>query len=130
MSCDLDMGNCKYCSYLLTGISIPHTVLECQYRQSMYCAVCMANGHTPVDCPNKIAWHIRQGKSIQNVKNLVLEVEASEEGVRELLKSYKLKPGTRILENRKILRNLANSLRPPRLVHFIRHSAKQASDTF
>jgi hypothetical protein len=122
MSDELDMNSCKYCAHVLSGIVISHTILECQYRQSMYCSVCLAYGHTPDDCPNKISWAIRQGKPIHNTQNLVLEVESSEEGVRDFLKSYNLKPGTRILENRKILRNLANSLKPPRMVHFVTRS--------
>ena len=115
----LDLGNCKYCSHILSGITISHTILECQYRQSMYCPVCMAYGHTHADCPNKTAWAIRQGKDSKGIKNLILEVECSDDGVKDVLKMYKLKPGSRIMENRKILRNLANSLKPPRLVHFI-----------
>lgn len=122
MSHELDMQSCRYCSHVLGGVVISHTILECQYRQSMFCPVCMAYGHTPADCPNKVAWAIRQGRPVGDIQNLILEVDSTEEGVRDFLKSYNLKPGTRILENRKILRNLANSLKPPRLVHFITYS--------
>ena len=85
----------------------------------MYCAVCAAYGHAPVDCPNKIAWAIRRGESTAGLQNLVLEVRGDEDGVKEILREYGLKPGTRIQENRKLLRNLANSLQPPRLIKFI-----------
>ena len=115
----LDKGNCKYCIHVLSGITIKHNILECQYRQGMYCSVCMAYGHTPDDCPNKIAWAIRRGEDASHLENNILRVEGTEEGVKDMLKSYGIKSGTRILENRKILRNLANCLKPPKLVHFV-----------
>ena len=114
----LDKGNCKYCSHVLSGSTIKHQILECQYRQSMYCSVCMAYGHTPDDCPNKIAWAIRKGTDSSKIVNNILKVKGTEEGIKEVLKAYGVKSGTRILENRKILRNLANSLQPPKLIHF------------
>jgi len=79
----------------------------------------MAYGHAPADCPNKTAWAVRLGKDPTKFKNLVLTVESSEEGVKEVLRRHGIKPGTRIQENRKLLRNLANSLKPTRLVQFL-----------
>ena len=114
--------SCTYCTKTLRGLCIPHSPLECQTRQSMYCAVCMAHGHAPGDCPNKIAWAVRQGVDSTGLVNLYLDVPDSEEGIREFLKEalkqYDLKPATRKLDNRKLLRNYANSLNPPRLVRF------------
>jgi hypothetical protein len=110
---------CGYCCHILKGTVVRHSILECQYRQSMYCPVCAAYGHAPADCPNKITWAIRQGLPTANLENLVLEVRGGEDGVKEVLKEYGLKPGTRIQENRKLLRNLANSLQPPRLIKFV-----------
>lgn len=83
----------------------------------------MAYGHTPSDCPNKTAWAIRQGKDHAEVTNLYLDVPDSEDGIREFLKEalkqYSLKAATRKLDNRKLLRNYANSMNPPRLLRFI-----------
>lgn len=109
---------CGYCSHILSGLVVRHTILECQYRQSMYCSVCMAYGHVPKDCPNKRSWAIRRGEDPRNIKNNVIVLEESEESVKEFLKARGVKPGTRILENRKLLRNLANSLNPPVLIQF------------
>jgi hypothetical protein len=85
----------------------------------MYCPVCAAYGHTPADCPNKVSWAIRRGESPAGLQNLTLEIRGGEEGIKEILKEHGLKPGTRMQENRKLLRNLANSLHPPRLVKFL-----------
>ena len=115
----IDFGDCKYCSKILSGVNIKHTILECQYRQSMYCIVCMSYGHSPADCPNKTAWAIRKGLDASKIKNRVLIVESSEEGVKEVLRRYRLKPGTRRQENRKLLRNLANSMKEPHCIHFV-----------
>ena len=114
----LDLGNCKYCQHVLAGVVVRHRITECQYRQSMFCCVCMAYGHADDDCPNKIAWAIRKGEDASNATNHTLVVKDSEEDIKGVLRSYGLAPGTRILENRKLLRNLANSLKPPKLVLF------------
>jgi hypothetical protein len=110
--------SCTYCCHVLKGTVVRHSILECQYRQSMYCPVCAAYGHAPADCPNKITWAIRQGLPTEGLENLVLEVRG-EEGIKDTLKQYGLKPGTRMQENRKLLRSLANCLQPPRLIRFI-----------
>jgi hypothetical protein len=82
----------------------------------------MAHGHAPGDCPNKVAWSLRRGEEPKE-ENLYLDVPDSEDGIREFLrdalKPFGVKPATRILDNRKLLRNYANSLTPPRLVRFI-----------
>jgi len=110
--------SCGYCSHILNGVVVRHTILECQYRQSMYCSVCMAYGHVPTDCPNKKAWAIRRGQDPDKVENNIIILDENEDSLKEFLKSRGVKPGTRILENRKLLRNLANSLKPPVLIHF------------
>lgn len=110
---------CYYCCHVLKGTVVRHTILECQYRQSMYCPVCSAYGHAPSECPNKVSWAVRRGESIDRVENLILYVSGGEDGVKDILKEYGLKPGTRMQENRKLLRNLANSLQPPRLIKFV-----------
>jgi hypothetical protein len=115
---DRVLGPCTYCSKTLGTLAIPHSILECQYRQSMYCPVCLSYGHAPGDCPNKIAWALRRGDSTEGLVNLELRIEDSEDAIREFLKSYGLKTASRKMENRKLLRNLANSLNPPRLLLF------------
>jgi len=84
----------------------------------MYCCVCMAYGHADEDCPNKIAWAIRKGEDSSVIANDTLIVKEDEDDIKALLREHGLTPGTRILENRKLLRNLANSFRPPKLVIF------------
>jgi len=115
----IDLGPCKYCKHVLGGIVIRHTIMDCQYRRSMYCPVCMSYGHTPGDCPNKIAWAIRRGEDASDIQNDVLFVKSHEEGIKEVLRTHGLEPGTTILENRKRLRNLANSLMPTKLIIFV-----------
>jgi hypothetical protein len=78
----------------------------------------MAYGHVPMDCPNKKAWAIRRGQDPDKVENNIIVLDEHEDSVKEFLKSRGVKPGTRILENRKLLRNLANSLKPPVPIHF------------
>ena len=98
---------------------IPHNIFECQYRQSMYCAVCMSYGHTGADCPNKKAWAIRKGVDASEITNNVMIIKDSPEGVKAVLKSYGVDPGTTRMEREKRLRNLANCLNPPRLILFV-----------
>jgi hypothetical protein len=78
----------------------------------------MAYGHADDDCPNKVAWAVRRGEDASATVNNVLYVKNSEEDVKDVLRNHGLKPGTRIVENRKLLRNLANSLKPAALVIF------------
>lgn len=93
-----------------------HTPLECPYRQSLYCAVCMAYGHSRPTCPDKIAWAIRRGRAYEHLTNKVLRIPDSEDGIRDFLRSKGLKPTARKLENKKLLTNYANSLKPPHLI--------------
>ena len=129
MSTTLGKGKCTYClnagasSQVISG----HKIIECQYRRSMYCIVCIAYGHASGDCPNKIAWALRKGKYVKGIKNLVLNIEISEntdkgvkEGIKRVLELHGIEHSApSILEYRKKLRDFANSLQPPRLVQFI-----------
>ena len=114
----VDQGPCKYCRHVLGGISIRHNITECQYRQSMYCCVCQAYGHADDDCPNKKAWAVRAGKDATHTTNYELHVIDTEEGIKDVLRKHGLEPRTTKDRNRQLLRNLANSLNPPRLVLF------------
>lgn len=111
---------CDYCKRVLEKSStIPHKKLECQFRRSMYCPVCASYGHQSSDCPNKEAWAIRKGLSCDPLpENIVLKVRNTEEGIKEVLKSHGIQPGSRILENRKLLRDMANSMDPPHMIAF------------
>ena len=110
---------CSYCSSLLSSVTIPHTRMECQLRRTMYCAVCVAYGHSPRHCPNKVAWAVRKGLPCQDIKNLTLSIRDTEDSVKGVLKRYKITPGTTRLENRKLLNDLANSMEPPRMILFV-----------
>ena len=110
---------CPYCQHVLSGIVVPHTIYDCNYRRSMYCFVCAAYGHTMADCPNKEAQAIRKGQ-VPKEKNLVLSVKSTDQGIKEVLESHHITPGTTKMENRKRLRDLANSLNPPRLIVFVK----------
>jgi hypothetical protein len=85
----------------------------------MYCAVCAAYGHTNGDCPNKVAWAVRSGKSLAGVKNLELRVKNTEQGMRSMLIEHGITPGSKHMENRKLLRDLANTMTPLRLILFV-----------
>lgn len=113
---------CAACSHVCKGPVVPHTFPECPYRMALYCPVCMVNGHSELTCPDKEAWAIRKGKPLRGVKNLVLRVPDSEEGIREFLKSRGLKPSARKLENKKLLQSYAIGLKPPRVLVYHSHS--------
>jgi hypothetical protein len=110
---------CTYCGPLLNGVTIPHTRMECQYRRTMYCPVCVAYGHSKPKCPNKIAWATRMGLPTTGLKNLTISVRDNEEGVKGVLRRYGMRPGTTKLENRKLLNDLANSMEPTRMIIFV-----------
>ena len=114
----IESGNCSYCRKTLSSVCIIHTIIECPYRQSMYCAVCMAYGHTPSDCPNKRAWAIRQGKSVKGVENLILRVEDTDKGIKEVLARFNLKPPSMKMRVRQLLRDIGNSMNPPRMIEY------------
>jgi hypothetical protein len=82
----------------------------------MYCAVCVGYGHTPTSCPNKVAWALRNGK-MPTEPNLELRVVDNEEAVKSLLRENNIEPGSK-KDNRKMLRDLANSMNPPRMIIF------------
>lgn len=96
--------------------------MECQYRRSMYCPVCVGYGHSPRDCPNKMAWAVRRGRCPQ--ANIELVVEDTDQGVKAVLKENGVQPGSTHLENRKRLRDVANSMIPPRMIVFRSASLK------
>ena len=85
----------------------------------MYCPVCVAYGHSPRHCPNKIAWAVRKGLPITDLKNLTISVRDNEDGVKGVLRRYGVKPGTTQRENRKLLNDLANSMEPTRMIIFV-----------
>jgi len=86
----------------------------------MYCAVCISNGHSKRNCPNQIAWAVRTGLPTNGLKNRVIEVRDTDDGVKVVLKAHGVKPGTTKLENKKLLNDLANSMEPTQMIVFIR----------
>ena len=84
----------------------------------MYCPVCVGYGHTPVSCPNKVAWALRAGK-MPTEANLELRVVDTDGGVKAFLKTNGIPPGSK-KENKKLLRDFANSMNPPRMIVFTR----------
>ena len=85
----------------------------------MYCPVCVAYGHSPRNCANKIAWATRKGLSITGLKNLTISVRDNDDGVKGVLRRYSITPGTTKLENKKLLYDLANSMEPTRMIIFV-----------
>ena len=97
----------------------------------MYCPVCVAYGHSPRHCPNKIAWAVRRGLPLVGVENAVFKVKDSDESIKAFLKQFGASSGiidtsrlkringlTR-LELRKLLNDFANSVEPPRMIVFV-----------
>ena len=82
----------------------------------MYCEICASYGHIVSDCPNKKAKALREGKSAKGVENLVLSISPNEEDIKQFLKSVGIQSASRQMENKKLLRDYANSLTPPRMV--------------
>jgi hypothetical protein len=110
---------CDYCQKVLSGVTVLHKPIECQYRRSMYCYVCGIYGHCPSDCPNKKALAIRQGEDPTSVKNLEIRVADSDAGIKFVLKQFKITPTSTQAGNRNLLNDLANSLTPPRMIIFV-----------
>jgi len=110
---------CTYCGPLLNGVKIPHSRMECQYRRTMYCPVCIRYGHSKPNCPDKVAWATRMGLSIKGLKNLTISVRDNEDGVKGILRRYGITPGTTKHENKKLLYDLANSMEPTRMIIFV-----------
>jgi hypothetical protein len=48
-----------------------------------------------------------------------MRVVDTEDGVKSVLKKHGIVPGSRQMENRKLLRDLANSLNPPHMIVFV-----------
>jgi hypothetical protein len=84
----------------------------------MYCPVCAATGHKPTECPNKVAWALRKGLPVPAGGNLVFRVEDTPEFVKEVLKENGIEPCSTQLKNKSLLRDLVNSMNPPRMLLF------------
>jgi len=94
----------------------------------MYCPVCVAYGHSPRHCPNKVAWAVRKGLPLDGVENSVFKVKDTEEKIKTFLTIFGASSGIidravlkRInslskLELRKLLNDFANSIEPPRMI--------------
>lgn len=115
------MSNCSYCKHILKGVVTPHTRFECPYRRSMYCFMCACYGHagTAQECPNKVAWALREGRSLKNIKNLEFKIQDHIPTIRTYLKkNYNIEAGQRAVDVYKALRDLTNSMEPPRMLVF------------
>jgi len=98
----------------------------------MYCPVCVGYGHSPRNCPNKVAWAVRKGLPLDGVENFVFKVKDTEESIKAFLKmrgassgimdmaSLKRINGLTKLELRKLLNDFANSIEPPRMILFVK----------
>ena len=94
----------------------------------MYCPVCVSYGHSPRNCPNKVAWAVRRGLPLDGLENTTLSVRDKEESIKAFLKRLGTSSGIidaeRIrqigsltkLELRKLLNDFANSMEPPRMI--------------
>jgi len=120
MSSNLYLSECPSCTHVDpdTNKRIVRTVKECKDRGSMYCYICLIYRHTMEECPNKIACAIRRGESIEGVTNNILCVEDTKKGIEDVLNKYKV-PTKGKKKNSKILRHLASSIDPPRILHFV-----------
>ena len=73
-----------------------------------------SSGHSKKDCPNVEAWAIRMGQKPRRY-NLYLEVK----DIEQVLRSHSIEPGSNKLENKKKIRDLANTMRPTRIPVFL-----------
>jgi len=97
----------------------------------MYCPVCVAYGHSPRNCPNKIAWAVRKGLPLDGVENHSFRIRDNDESIKRFLKSsgsssglidiQRLRQIDKLskLEVRKLLNDFANSMEPPRMILFV-----------
>ncbi len=97
----------------------------------MYCPVCVAYGHSPRNCPNKIAWAVRKGLPLAGVENHAFRVGDNDESIKRFLKAFGASSGLidaqrlrqidklNKLEVRKLLNDFANSMEPPRMILFV-----------
>ncbi len=69
-----------------------------------------------MSCPNKVAWALRAGK-MPTEANLELRVVDTDDTIKALLKANAIPPGSK-KENKKLLRDFANSMNPPRMIVF------------
>jgi len=82
------------------------------------CNVCDRGGHTREDCPNKEGWAIRMGKPIVE-KNLVLYVKDANDDIKAVLEEHGVESRSRAPENRKLLYDLVDTMKPPRVLVFL-----------
>jgi hypothetical protein len=109
--------SCVYCSGIVSYKA--HVPLDCKYRQSIYCAVCSIYGHSSADCPNKIAWALRQGLPTDGLVNLVFTVKDCDKEIKAKLISHGLKAGSlNKMRLRQLLVDFVNTMNPPRLLQF------------
>ena len=108
------MSGCTFCNVKMT---IPHSRLECPRRRSLFCYICSSHGHSIGTCPDKIACAVRAGKSTKGITNL--EVRLQECEIDSFLKVHGLESQSKKTENYKLLRDIVNSMEPPRLLVFL-----------
>ena len=96
----------------------------------MYCPVCVAYGHSPRNCPNKIAWAVRKGLPLTGLENHAFRLRDNDESIKSFLKTsgpssglidaQRLRQIDKLnkLELRKLLADFANSIEPPRMILF------------
>ena len=110
------MSACTFCNIKNT---ISHTRLECPRRRSLYCTICSIHGHCVKTCPDKIALAVRAGKSIKGITNLEVRIYETDTAICEFLKENGVKPTKKHADNQKLLRDVVNSMEPPRLLVFL-----------
>lgn len=112
----IKMSSCSFCNIKNT---IPHTRLECPRRRSLFCTICSIYGHCVKSCPDKIALAVRAGKSTKGITNLEVRIQDSDAAIVEFLKAHNFKPTKKHADNQKLLRDVVNSMEPPRLLVFL-----------
>jgi len=83
----------------------------------MICHVCDRGGHTRDDCPNKEGWAVRMGRPITE-KNLYLYVKDTNEDIKHVLEEHGIESRSRAPENKKLLYDLVDTMKPPRVLVF------------
>ncbi len=110
---------CSYCQTIHFNMPVKvHTVLDCPTRQSEFCHICCAKGHTTNRCPNRKALAIRKGLDPDSVENYELYVKNNETAIHSMLEENNIKPVLSLTENRSLLQNLGNSMSPPHKIVF------------
>jgi hypothetical protein len=95
---------CDSCSHTCKGLTVPHTPLECPWRRSLQCHRCFSTGHAPSTCPLRLA------------EPPILEVLATDTGIRTFLLTQGLKPPSTRDKNLQLLKDIANTHSPPKLL--------------